>query len=463
MQWIFINISLCFILSLDILVAQDLDPAPILNKLVKARGEVRDDYPAIQTKDRVKNIASYIPATNEIIIEKKAVQECMRLGKASEAALAFIISHELTHFFQHRVWSSHQEEINFFSSKTYFDQIKPFEEQADKYGAFLCYLAGYNCTQIAPVIIERLYTSYQLDPSDLLQYPKPEERKELTLSVCDQVDKYIIYFETAKVLSQFGQYNWSQALLSHLLKYLDFKELYNNAGVNQFKVVLSNLPDVLSFPLVVKPALQLRTGLSQSLDSLLLAAHKNFVIAAAKDPADHDVFINLAAVKLQLEWYDQFSRLEQQLRTVNMSPVNRQRLDVLLAIFRFRQGQSEEALKLFRSIQAKSNDALIAQICKTNIRQIRGRSKPDVFEAPDLPEFNIAPFRRDPVSSEIVDDSDPLFPLNCKLYKEDGKILVILQKGKESIRLLMMPSVVDQYANGHRAMLNDTSVTWFIQ
>ena len=444
-------------------MAQDLDPAMVLKKLLRARGEIRNDYPSIRLIDRVKNIAAYIPSTNEIVLERKAIENCVKFGEQAEAALAFIISHELTHFFQHRVWSSSQDEIAFFSSKSTFDRLKPYEVQADTYGAFLCYLAGYNYFQIAPAIIKELYASYQFDVQELSQYPHPEERMALTLSVCNQVDRYVLYFEAAKVLSHFGYYNQSQALLTYLLKYLDFKELYNNTAVNQLKLVMSQIPEALQYPMVVKPALSLRIGLSLSLDSLLLRAHENLTIATRKDPTDHDLFINLASVKLQLGWIDQFNQLSDQLSQVNMSEINRERLSILQAILLYKQQQRNEAIQLFRKTKSSSKHAIIRQTCSENLDRIKNKFEAPLINSSDNSTFFPPEVREPPYLKETIDQSDPLFPMTCILTKKGKTVQIKLQWEKEKLTLWLMPAQKTNHSNCFPATHTEENYVWYIR
>ena len=270
------------------------DVNDILQRLIAARGEPRDDYPSVVISDRARSIAAFSPTTNTIILERQAIETCERLNDQAEDALAFLISHELTHFFQHRIWKKHStDEISFFATKERLQKVRQFEIEADRYGAFLCYLAGYNYYEIAPKIIKALYESYQIDPTTLSQYPLPAERMELTQSVCGQVKEYALFFEAARVLAHFGAYQWSHAMHTYLLRYLDFQEIYVNAGANQLKWFLANHEEAMTYPIRFKQGFSLRGGLHFSLDSLLSLAESNTLHAINKDPGEYPAFVNL--------------------------------------------------------------------------------------------------------------------------------------------------------------------------
>ena len=326
--------------------SQSAEPSAILEKLLLARGENRSDYPNIKVLDREKNIAAYSPLTNTIVLEKKAIEICNQMGSQSESAMAFIISHELTHYLQHKVWSSSDQNIAFFTSSEKLKNSKKLEIEADKYGAFLCYLAGFEYHSIAPKIIRALYKEYGLNPADLVQYPHPDERMELTLSVCSQVRNYASLFEASQVLSHFGQYHWSNSINQYLLRFLDFKEIYNNAGVNGLELALSHMIEESIYPLVVKPKLSLRSGLDISIDSLLGFSINNLKVAIRKDPTDHDLFVNLASAFLIKNDFDAFSKLNLQLKEINLTNINKLRISVLEGIRYYKQGDETKGNRI---------------------------------------------------------------------------------------------------------------------
>ena len=118
-------------------------------------------------------VGSFISSKNVIRVEMKAINECRSLGKDSINALAFLIAHEYVHFLKH---NKHKKSTNFLSYEK-GDKANLLEEQeADVYGLFLSYLAGYNNRDVTEDILTRLYNAYKIRDKVLINYPIFETR-----------------------------------------------------------------------------------------------------------------------------------------------------------------------------------------------------------------------------------------------------------------------------------------------
>ena len=146
---------------------------------------------------------------NTIIIEKRAYDLCMNLDSMSDDALAFLISHELTHFFQVHEWSSAESTMAFYDKRTVYNAHIKNEAEADRFGAFLCYLAGYDYLNVAPLIIKKLYELYSIHPEGTSHYPSINERLTLATDVCNVIRQYTTMYETANFLHLIGEYELS--------------------------------------------------------------------------------------------------------------------------------------------------------------------------------------------------------------------------------------------------------------
>ena len=450
-----------------LMLANSLDAEQILRSLIEARGEPRTDYPGIQILDRVKSIAAYSPQKNLIILEEKALETCEMLGDQAEDALAFLISHELTHFFQHQLWQRNQDQIAFFATRERLEAVKSFEVEADTYGAFLCFLAGYDYHEVAPRIIQALYESYQIDASALAQYPAPEERMILTQSVCEQVADYALIFESARTLSHFGAYRWSQALTNYLLDYLDFQEIYQNSGANQLKWLLSNQGSSIHFPIQFKKSLSLRGGLEYSADSLLRLAEANTVKAIEKNPADHSTFINLACIHLIKNDLSAYEHLVEQLTSVSQSLQTEEQLAVLHGIYLFKKNEKNVAMRHFSRMRSKTSDAWIKSICARNLAFLRDKEMEDVRNPSRgnhyFPERNSD---KNSVREKIIDRSDPLFPKKVLISKNENIWQLEFTDGNQRIILWKMPHSqldVDDVDNALITRRGTERSRWLIQ
>ena len=110
----------------------------IYTKIKQARGEIRNDFPTLDISHETTSMASYSPREKILRVENKAIKSCQKFGTSTETALAFIIGHELTHFYQ-----NHGGDFAFFMSQSIYNSNIKKEEQADIYGAMLAYWAGY--------------------------------------------------------------------------------------------------------------------------------------------------------------------------------------------------------------------------------------------------------------------------------------------------------------------------------
>ena len=105
------------------------------------------------------------------------------LGPDSLGAMAWLLGHELAHYYKDHHWSG--DFGNGLADlpvgrtlKALSNQQKKrveIETEADYFGGFSGYVAGYNTFGIMPRALERLYTAYELD-AELPGYPSLSDR-----------------------------------------------------------------------------------------------------------------------------------------------------------------------------------------------------------------------------------------------------------------------------------------------
>lgn len=413
-----LRLLITIFLFLDIAVAKAEIDTPtrrcnqILYELIEARGEMRDDYPKVKVIERKKNIAAYSPVNNTIIIEMEAYEQCMTLDSMSDDALAFLISHELTHFFQVHDWSSAKSTMAFYDKSSVYKAHIKNEAEADRFGAFLCYLAGYDYLNAAPLIIEKLYVQYSVQSEGSAHYPSINERLTLATDVCNMIRQYTTMYETANYLHLIGEYELSQSLYEYLLDHLDFPEIYHNAATNQLKAALSISGEKKGYPMDIIFRLNLRDGLSNSPEDLINTCIKNYKIAVNKAPSNLLSFVNLAIAYIESE--------------------NR-----------------EEAFKIFDQLEDIDTDseilnkiAMIKDIVNQNrdipklVDPIDKMSKEEDISVPQMSEMS------SPQESLVFDSSDLLFPAEISMdFGKNTRVDII--KGNKKISLLQegdMPS-----------------------
>jgi len=203
----------------------------ILKKLFTAYGNfVYPIPPKIEIVAEKKRVAAFIAdkQSGRIIIEKAAIEVCKSLGKDYESALAFIIGHELGHFFDRT------NNKGFATNYLKWTHTQKEEEKADIWGVFCAYLADYKTVSIVPNLIEAIYLEYGLmeKKDNLYGYPSFQIRQEVAQNVQNQVKELIHLFDTANYLSAMGKYRLAASSYQYILQFYQGREIYNNLGVN---------------------------------------------------------------------------------------------------------------------------------------------------------------------------------------------------------------------------------------
>lgn len=199
--------------------------------------------------------ASYSPKEHTIYIEKKLIDGLNQLDGQRREALAFILGHELCHALEKDKHDTHFLAYDKAKGTTY--QI---EQNADIQGAFVAYLAGYNCLPVMAEAMEVIYQTYQLK-DDLTGYPPKADRIESVELVREQVASLIALFKAANLLVLSGQHATAAFLFEQIYRYFPSPEVSLNIGTNlmlqamdlgKYKILNYALPIELSWELRLK-------------------------------------------------------------------------------------------------------------------------------------------------------------------------------------------------------------------
>jgi len=337
----------------------------------------------------------YRESAQTIVLDARSMQVCRSFGRDSVSALAFIIGHELAHFF-HSKHHDHKAEFSYLA----FDRGKhgdaEQERLADVQGIFNAYLAGYRTTAILPKVIAKLYDSYQLK-SKLDGYPSLSERQRTSAEVLATVDTLTQLYETANYLTALGQYELAAASYQYILRYYPGREVYNNLGACHALHAMfcsAKSPDAFQYPLEIDVDSRLsrpraRGGESELTDSeralrkqLLLEAEKALKTAGRLDPSYFPVDVNLLCVlTLQGKSGEAIRHWETHRIAANTkvsaSQKNRARLALGIALAQTGDaGEREQASRIFQDIAEQKNEPAMAQMAGHNLKALQN----------DLPE-----------------------------------------------------------------------------
>jgi predicted Zn-dependent protease len=256
--------------------------------------------------------------TPKIVIDVDLYKICQSFGKDSLNALAVVLSHELTHYYNDHTFCSDYAYVSLYSSNPVLaKEIRNSslasrnekETEADIKGFFFAAAAGYKPFGLQGQVIDKIYTAYGLTDTQP-GYPSKQERKTLAQSAEKQASELYKYFENGLLALKNKQYDLAVDLFEKANK-IPFRENINNIGVAKVLKALEmkaptkgedDMPKRFQYPLEVDNTSRLKNeGTRTSTDklamyNLLVDAQKDFEKAIALDPAYYKSRINLACV-----------------------------------------------------------------------------------------------------------------------------------------------------------------------
>lgn len=203
----------------------------IYEKLVAAKGDSRMQVPALNLRSEVRYAASMDYKLIEISLEKKAYDVADKYG---DAAIAFLLAHELIHYYEKHGWRTQYTIANSdLEAGKILDGINDKilnEVQADVLGGFLAYSAGFGNFENGGQLIKDLYQEYGMKDK-IENYPSKNDRIKLAERNKEKMTELSSLYEMAGLLSVIGKYKEAYFYYGHLLNIYQSRELYNNAGL----------------------------------------------------------------------------------------------------------------------------------------------------------------------------------------------------------------------------------------
>ncbi len=185
---------------------------------------------AIVKKQLIPKPASYDDAANCIYLEEKAFDVCMSFGADSLSAVAVLIAHEAMHFFKKHGGSSGFA-CAFFETEATLDDVKEKQEtEADLWGLFTAYLAGYEVAELTPKMLNLLYKKYGLD-DETPGYPSLQTRQKMFARSLQKLQDLTALYEAGNYLVMLGEHDKAAACFQNILEDYQSQEMYNNLGV----------------------------------------------------------------------------------------------------------------------------------------------------------------------------------------------------------------------------------------
>jgi tetratricopeptide (TPR) repeat protein len=345
----------------------------VFDKLVEARGDFRLPVPKfVMLKGKGNGNAAFMNyLLNEVQLEENAFNACKEYG---DAGLAFLIGHELTHYYEKHGWrSGFVQEYGDLPIGLRLNKLTDKvanETEADYLGGFLAYSAGYGLFDKGPELIQKVYTAYGWG-TESENYPSLSDRQALLLRTKEKLERLIEVFEMANLLTAIGSYAEAYEYYRYVAIRYQSREIYNNLGVAK---VLEAMNEFEANELVYRYPVELDlsfsagskgSGAGSLRDVLLRQALLQFDAAISMDPGYAPAYLNKACAYALLgdstraRFYADKEARNAALDN-NQYPKTAVDADVLIGILEAKSGNTEQAKKLFQA--ATTKDSKLAAI-----------------------------------------------------------------------------------------------------
>ncbi len=256
----------------------------------------------------IDKIAWFEPDPKPVIfIEQRLYDICTTLGKDSLNGLACVIGHELAHYYREHKWSDGFIDLAIHESETKHDAEKnkiTIEAEADYFGLFYGYLAGYQTLDVMPAILTKIYDEYDL-PSKVEGYLPLHDRIKIATEKTEALKPLAYAFEAGEFLYLKKYYAEAATCFRYVLQLFPSSEIYNNLGITLLAEAGELMDDdgmCFAYPFEVdtRNRLMNKTTRSQSIESqttrqkLLEAAIDHFEKAKTLNRNYNPAYINLA-------------------------------------------------------------------------------------------------------------------------------------------------------------------------
>jgi tetratricopeptide (TPR) repeat protein len=294
----------------------------ICHKITEAQGkQFKTPHLVVYTVDNSKQVIAQFKNTPipTIYIDEKLYNLSRKFGKDSLDALACIIGHELAHLFEKHSFSIGMTGmLGLVENNSPHSHNKPLsknekvslETQADYYGLFYGFLAGYKTYHLLPQMLELIYQEYKL-PEVMDGYPTKTERINIAKNSVAELEQVTTVVDVGEILYLQKQYEEASVAFEYLLQKFPSRDIYNNLATIQLSQVVNLLEksDVyFAYPFEFDALTRLRTGVERSgggdkkvanlqkRKELLKVAKQHLKKAIILDATYLTAYVNLACV-----------------------------------------------------------------------------------------------------------------------------------------------------------------------
>ncbi|HAS41362.1 MAG TPA: hypothetical protein DCS93_12830 [Microscillaceae bacterium] len=163
-------------------------------------------------------------------LDKSIINKANEMGTKGESLLAFLIGHQVAFYYQEL-----SSKPIFFPTNSKDNSIEDVID-ADQYGMIYAHMAGYAMVDDFVDFLDIVYHNYHKEKGAIYQLRKERAEKNK-----QELRKFFLIFETATYLSMINENFDVSCLYNHIAQKYGGKTIYNNAGVNQFQLLLEKL------------------------------------------------------------------------------------------------------------------------------------------------------------------------------------------------------------------------------
>ncbi|MCB0533767.1 MAG: tetratricopeptide repeat protein [Lewinellaceae bacterium] len=441
----------------------------IYTALVEARGDRRYPLPTLVMQNVEYQVACIDYSELEIILEEKAYDVCDAFGAQGDAALATLLGHELSHYYEKHAWRRNFV-ANYADLKvgirldSLHDDVAN-ETQADYFGGFLTYSAGFGLFEKSAALIDSLYSAYGI-PEQISGYPSLSDRKTLSHRTTKKLERLVEVFDMANLLTAAGKYGEACQYYKYILQEYQSREIYNNVGVTAILHALSifdNRQKKFHLPIELDLETANSRGASNAEElqrNLLEEAIRHFDAAISMDPDYAPAYLNKACAYLLLgdaqraEFYANVEARQAAAR--RNQPKVETDIGILLGILAANRGDKAIAQTYFETAAAQENVLARANLNLlldkpehlASFMSSKGAYAPESISQQTMTEIAQAPHVEDSRSVNI--QKDLRFLQNDEQDSENGRLFVSYQADDftYSLFLLTPPNYTGKTARG---------------
>ena len=240
-----------------------------------------------------------------LYFDEKLYDICQSFGADSTTALALVLAHELTHYYErHNEWMGFAQLAKKLPPPIKAEEKKRLELQADQRGMFQAFVAGYQPFSIVKPLYEKIYTDYKLE-LNIPGYFSRDERIKLAQEQSVVARNAGVVFETGNFLFLNGQYALAERCYRYISNLLPIQEVIHNQGIAWLQQAyqmtsLSTMPFKLPIELAATNRMlsDLRSGEEEKRQKMLNEASRIFTNLIEQDPTYEAGYLGLCSTYL---------------------------------------------------------------------------------------------------------------------------------------------------------------------